>query len=79
MSIFTEYLEEKKSNGEKVKVYLKSKTTGRNNKINSIMLTGLVHSVDEDTLRLADQECIIMVQEIISIKPDDGRSDHGGT
>lgn len=72
MSIFVSYLEEKRDNREKIKVYLKSKTTGRQNKINSIMLTGLVHSVDDETLRLEHKECIIERDEIISIKPDDG-------
>jgi ssDNA-binding replication factor A large subunit len=70
MSVFVNYLNEKKKNGETVKVYLKSTTTGRNNKIISKMLTGLVHSVDEETLRLENEECIIERSDIVSVKPD---------
>lgn len=72
MSIFTDYLEEKKDKREKVKVYLKSKTTGKQNNVNSIMLTGFVHSVDEETLRLEHKECIVERNVIVSIKPDLG-------
>ena len=75
MSIFVDYLTEKKDAGELILVYCKSKTTGRQNRVNSLMLKGYVHSVDEDTLRLERQECIIERSDIISIKPEDGE-DH---
>lgn len=71
-STWASYLDEKRTNREIIKVYLKSKT-GKIAKVNSIMLTGFVHSFDEETLRLTDKECIIERHDIISIKPDDGR------
>lgn len=73
MTVWSTYLDEKKKNKQKIKVYLKSQTYGKDKqKINSIMLTGFVDSFDEETLRLSQQECIIERHDIISIKPDTG-------
>lgn len=75
MSIFEDYLQEKRQNKERVKVYLKSRT-GSQNRIKSIMLTGLINDFDDETVRLESKECIIERNEIVSIKPDDGKDEY---
>lgn len=67
--VWKEYLAEKKKLNEKIKVYLKSRTSSIK-KVNSIMLSGFVNDFDEETLRLMDKECIIERSDVISIKPD---------
>lgn len=75
MSVFEDYLQEKRQNKERVKVYLKSRT-GSQNRIKSIMLTGLINDFDDETVRLESKECIIERNEIVSIKPDDGKDEY---
>jgi len=71
---FTTYLEKKKKSKERICVYLdmKQETFDRsgNMKRNHLMLSGIVKNVDESALELSGQECLIMVDKIISIKPD---------
>ena len=68
-TVWSEYLQEKKDNKERIKVFLKSRKQKNQQKIISTMLSGYVHSFDEDTLRLEKEECIIERNEIFSIKP----------
>ena len=78
MSLFKEYLELKK----KILVYLnatqqvKDKDRLNNKKedrINNVMLSGLVNMCDDTGLVLERQECFVPYHSILSIKPDKGR------
>ena len=75
MSLFVKYLKEKQNKKEKVKVYLKSQT-GKDGSIKSKMLQGFIEDVDENTIQLSDEECIIERNDVVSIKPDRGGRDY---
>lgn len=75
-SVYTDYLQEKQDNKERVNVYLKSKTSSKG-KIVSRMLSGYIKAFDEVTLQLTEEECIIERSDIISIKPDKEQRRYG--
>lgn len=73
MSVWLDYLLDKKENNIKMKIYTKIPTKDKNGDVVSRMLFGYIENVDEDTIELRDLECIIERTVIGSIKPDDGR------
>ena len=81
MSLFKEYLLRKKKNNEKIKVYLKatqqvkdkSSTGKKEDRINNVMLSGLIDDCDDDGLLLERQECYVPYHSILSIKPESMR------
>lgn len=73
MSVYSDYLQEKMDQHIRMKVFLKSQQVGSRNNITSKMLSGYISSFDEECLKLEDEECIILRNEIVSMKPDDGR------
>lgn len=77
MSVYSEYLQEKMDNHIRLKVFLKSQQVGSRNNITSKMLSGYIGAFDEECVQLEDEECIILRNEIVSMKPDDGRDRDG--
>lgn len=72
-NVYLEYLEEKRQSRTRMKVFLKSQQIGSNKNITSKMLSGFIHSFDDYCIRLEEEECIIFINEVVSMKPDDGR------
>lgn len=70
MKVYDEYLQSKKDDNVRMKVFLRSQQMGAKNNITSKMLSGYIHSFDDECVRLEDEECIIFRSEIVSMKPD---------
>ena len=75
-TLFERYLARKKKNSQKICVYLKATQTvpdkfnkDKETKVNNLMLSGKVADVDSECLELENQECLIPLSSILSIKP----------
>ena len=74
MSVYNDYLQAKQDGEVKMKVFMRSQQIGlKSNNITSKMLSGYIHSFDDECIRLEREECIVFRDEIVSMKPDDGR------
>ena len=75
-SVWNEFLQQKKDNKERCKIYLNEKSTifqynksgdVEQVKLNNIMLSGLIEDFDENTIKLKNKECLIERPNIMTI------------